>query len=81
MFSKIRASHLMIALTMIALGITGLVNGEFSRGQQMIPLQHFPAETFWAYATAVVEVLIGTGLLFRPTLGAACRALVVFMLL
>jgi uncharacterized membrane protein YphA (DoxX/SURF4 family) len=81
MFSKIRASHFMFAVAMIALGITGLVNGEFARGQQMIPLQHLPAEDSWAYATAVVEVLIGTGLLFRPTLVAACRALVVFMLL
>ena len=81
MITSIRPSRILFAITMIALGITGLVNGEFARGFQIIPIRHLAGLTGFAYATAIIEVLIGVGLLLRPTLTMSCRALFIFMLL
>jgi hypothetical protein len=79
--TSIPPSRILFAAIMIALGITGLVNGEFARGFQIVPIHHFPGLPVFAYATAIIEVLIGVGLFLRPTLTMSCRALFIFMLL
>jgi hypothetical protein len=81
LITSIRPSRMLFAATMIALGLTGVVNGEFARGHQIIPIQDFQGLTAFAYAAAIIEVLIGIGLFLRPTLTLSCRALFIFMLL
>lgn len=78
---ELRLSRVLVAITMIALGITGLVNGAFARGFQIIPVHHLLGLTIFAFATAVIEVLLGIGLLLRLTLTLSCRVLFIFILL
>lgn len=73
--------EVLLALCMIGLGVRGLVYGDFAGGWQRIPIAHLPAAGSFALATAVVELLVGIGLLIRRTAAAASIALVVFVLL
>jgi hypothetical protein len=66
---------------MIALGVTGLVNGDFALSWQRIPLHDLPDRTFLAYACALIEVATGVGLLLKPALVLSCRVLAVYLLL
>lgn len=65
---------------MIALGITGLVNGDFALVWQHVPA-HVPGRTVLAYVCAVAEVAFGIGLLRRRTLAWTCRLLFPYMVL
>lgn len=65
---------------MIALGITGIVNGDFALVWQNVPA-HLPGRGAMAYACAVMEILLGIALLSRHTMIAASRALLVYMAL
>jgi uncharacterized membrane protein YphA (DoxX/SURF4 family) len=78
--TKLQPSRLFFAACMIALGITGLVNGDFALAWQPVPLQ-LPGRTVIAYACAVVEVALGLGLLSRRTLAPTCRVLFACMVL
>ena len=66
---------------MIALGITGLVNGDFALAWQYVPLHHLPGRTVIAYACAIIELALGLGLLFKPARRLTCRILFPYMLL
>ncbi|MBU6478869.1 MAG: hypothetical protein KGQ32_13140 [Xanthomonadaceae bacterium] len=70
----------MFAAAMIALGITGLVNGDFALAWQHVPAG-VPGRTILAYVCAVIEVAFGIGLLLRPTLTWTCRLLFSYMVL
>lgn len=74
-------SRQLFATAMAALGITGLVNGDFALAWQEIPLHHLPGYTVIAYACAVIELAFGIGLLFSATLKATCRVLLPYMAL
>jgi hypothetical protein len=65
---------------MVALGITGLVNGDFALVWQNVAAS-LPGRVVLAYVCAAIEVVVGLGLLWKPTTAFACRVLFPFMLL
>jgi uncharacterized membrane protein len=73
--------HALLAAAMIALGLRGLAYGDFASVWQRIPVEHLPARTFFVYATAVVELVAGVGLLLRRTVAAASAVLFVLLIL
>lgn len=73
--------HVLLAAVMIALGLRGLACGDFASVWQRIPVEHLPARAFFVYATAVVELATGVGLLLRRTIAGASLALFVFLVL
>ncbi|MGA9853710.1 MAG: DoxX family protein [Gammaproteobacteria bacterium] len=78
---SIRPMRVLFAATLIAIGITGIINGDFALGWQDIPLHHVPGRTFLAYLCASIELATGLGLLLKPTLTLTCRILFPYMLL
>jgi len=75
------ASRITFAATMIALGVLGLVHGDFALVWQRIPIEHLPGRTAIAYACALVELGGGLALLPAATTRGATRVLAVFLLL
>lgn len=75
------ASRIMFALMMIGLGVIGLIYGDFALGWQRVPIEHLPGRHFFAYATAMVELVTGFGLLMNRTATISSRTLFVFLLL
>jgi uncharacterized membrane protein len=73
--------HLLLAAVMIALGIRGLVYGDFASVWQRIPIENLPGRQFFVYACAVIELATGTGLLMRRTVRLSSCILFVFLLL
>ena len=80
MTTTLPPSRLLFAAAMIALGVTGLVNGDFALAWQQVPL-HLPGRTAIACACAVIELALGLGLLWRRTLATTCCVLFAYMLL
>lgn len=80
MKSTLQASRVLFAAATIALGITGLVNGDFALVWQHVPVQ-VPGRTVLAYVCAVIELAFGIGLLWRQTLAWTCRLLFPYMVL
>lgn len=80
MDKSIRLSRAVFAGVFIGLGIVGLVNGGFALVWQDVP-KGIPAYTALAYVCAVVELLAGVGLLYRPTLTLASRVSFVLLFL
>ena len=72
------------AIAMIGLGVLALVYGDFAMVWQPVPAG-LPGRTMLAYASGVVMLLGGAGLLFRATAAWAARVLfpylVIWMLL
>lgn len=73
-------SRWLFAAALVALGITGLVNGDFALVWQQVP-PDLPGRAVLAYVCAVLELGFGIGLLFRPTLARTCLLLFPYMLL
>lgn len=73
-------SRVFFAACLIALGITGFVNGDFALVWQNVPA-HVPGRTILAYVCAVIEVAFGIGLLWQRTLAWTCRLLFPYMVL
>lgn len=72
--------HAVFAATLIALGILGLVHGNF--GPVWDPgFDRMPARQVLVYVCALVSLACGAGLLFRRTAAAAARLLLAFQLL
>ena len=80
MKTTLQPSRVLFAAAMIALGITGLVNGDFALVWQHVPAQ-VPGRTVIAYVCAAIEVVFGIGLLWRQTLVWMCRLLFPYMVL
>lgn len=74
------AGHALFAVTLIGIGITGLVMGDFASIWQSVP-QGVPAQKALAYLCACVSLVCGAGLLFKRSYGEAARALFVYLLL
>lgn len=80
MNATLQPSRLLFAAAMIALGITGLVNGDFALVWQNVPA-HIPGRTILAYVCAVIELALGIGLLWQRSLAWTCRLLFPYMVL
>jgi uncharacterized membrane protein YphA (DoxX/SURF4 family) len=72
--------HAVVAATMIALGILGLITGEFTVIWQPV-FDHVPAAGVLACLCAFICVACGIGLFWRRLAGPAARALFVYLLL
>lgn len=72
--------RLLFASALVALGITGLANGDFALVWQDVP-PHLPGRTMLAYACAIIEVGAGLGLLLPRTVRPASRIALGFMAL
>lgn len=80
MNANLNASRVFFAAAMIALGVTGVVNGDFALAWQNVPA-HLPGRTAVAYACAAIEVVLGFGLLWNPALATVSRLLLAYMVL
>lgn len=73
------AGHALFALTMIALGLLGLIKGNFTVMWQPVP-DGVPAREMLVYVCALISVGCGIGLLWQRTAAPAARTLFVYML-
>lgn len=80
MTTTLQPSRLLFAAAMIALGITGLVNGDFALVWQHVPAG-VPGRTVIAYVCAVIEIVLGIGLLLPRTPAVTSRVLFPYMVL
>ena len=72
-------AHLFFAATMIALGIIGLVQGDFTPTWGGVP-DGWPARVVLVYLCAFVSLLTGIGLLWQRAAVVAARVLLIYLL-
>jgi uncharacterized membrane protein len=72
--------HAVLALTMIAIGIMGLIQGDFAPIWDSVP-KGVPAREALAYLCASISLASGIGLLWQSTAARAARVLLGFLLL
>jgi uncharacterized membrane protein len=72
--------YLVFAVTMIALGIEGLVKGHLSAIWQPVP-KWVPAHEVLQYLCALISLISGVGLLWKRTAVPAARVLLAWVLL
>lgn len=72
--------HAIFAATLIALGVFGVVRGEFAPIWQAVP-KDFPTRAALVYLCAFVSLACGIGLLWRAVSAAAARVLLAYLLL
>ena len=70
--------HAVFAVTMVVIGIMGLVQGDFAPIWQQVP-EGLPASRALAYVCALVSLGCGLGLLWRRTAAPASRVLFAFL--
>ena len=80
MNATLQPGRVLFAAALLALGITGLVNGDFALGWQNVPA-YLPGRTIVAYVCAAIELAAGVGLLFERTLPSSSRILVPYLVL
>lgn len=74
------AGHVVFAVLMIALGILGLIKGEFAPIWQPSP-KNVPARELLVYFFALISLLSGIGLLWQRTAAVVARVLLIYLLL
>ena len=74
------ASHVAFAVTMIALGILGLIRGNFTPIWQPVP-KSVPARGVLTFLCVVIPLASGIGLLWQRASAAAARVLLIYLLL
>lgn len=72
--------HVLLALTLIGLGISGLVTGAFGAIWHSVP-RSLPGREALAYVCACVSLACGVGVLFRRSAAIACAMLLGYLLL
>lgn len=76
----VSVGHLVFAALMIALGMLGLIKGEFAPIWQPLP-KNIPARESLVYISALISLLSGIGLLWHRTATFAARVLLIYLLL
>jgi len=72
--------HAVFAATMIAVGIVGLIHGDFASMGQQVP-KNVPARETLAYLAALVCLASGAGLFWQRTAAVAARVLLTYFLI
>jgi len=72
--------HAVFAATLVALGILGLIKGNFTPVWEPVP-KGVPAREVLVYLCALISLGCGTGLLWRRTAAAAARVLLGYLVL
>jgi uncharacterized membrane protein len=72
--------HVVLAVTMIGVGILGLIRGDFTAVWDPVP-ESMPARDALAYLCAFISLGSGIGLLWQRTVTLAARVLFVYVLL
>jgi uncharacterized membrane protein len=72
--------HAAFAITMTALGLLGLIKGNFTPVWDPVP-KGVPARELLIYLCALISLASGIGLLFKRTAGLAARVLLISLLL
>src|SRR5581483_3394406 len=68
--------HAVFALVLIALGVQGIAQGEFTTIWQGVP-KGVPARDVLVYVCAFIALACGAGLLWRATAALAARVIVI----
>jgi uncharacterized membrane protein len=76
-----KSAYILFGTMIAALGVIGLIYGDFALVWQRIPIENLPGRTFIAYACAVIELVAGLGLVLRRTARVSSAVLFVFMTL
>ena len=77
---SVSAGHTAFAAVMIALGIQGVLTGQFTAVWQQVP-KGVPAREALAYLCAFMSLICGAGLLWKRAAPVAARTLFVYLLL